>query len=87
MKVVQDDLWLCVDCTIAAVNGDYSGLGYGLSEAEAAERMAAVHAGFKRLGPHLVCAGQEVEFMRRGCDCCLDGLAGDKTEFAVLGVE
>jgi hypothetical protein len=28
MRIVRDDLWLCVDCLFVAVNGDYTGLDY-----------------------------------------------------------
>lgn len=55
MKVIQDDLWLCTDCLMAAVNDDYSGLDYYYKEPEATERMNKIKAGLHRLGPHLVC--------------------------------
>ena len=28
MMIVRDELWLCDDCMIAAVNGDFTGLDY-----------------------------------------------------------
>ena len=28
MKIIRDDIQLCTDCTIAAVNGDFTGLDY-----------------------------------------------------------
>ena len=28
MKIIRDGLWLCQDCMIIAVNGDYTGLDY-----------------------------------------------------------
>ena len=84
MKVVRDDLWLCDDCTIVAVNGDASGV-------ESDARVAAIDAGLGALGPHLVPDfdsetgdGYE-EFARHGCDCCASGLAGSFHRFAVLG--
>lgn len=52
MQVIRD-LWLCDDCTIVAVNGDYSGLDYYLNEKQAAERAAEIDYGLKRL-PGLV---------------------------------
>lgn len=84
MRVVQDDLWLCPDCTIAAVNGDVSGI-------DSDARVAEVWAGLERLGPHLVSdfdseSGEGYrEFSRCGCDCCGSPLAGTMYRFAVLG--
>jgi len=84
MQVVKDDLWLCVDCTIVACNGDVSGI-------DDDDRVAAVESGLDSLGPHLVPdfdsetgEGHE-EFSNRGCDCCDSGLAGEFHRFAILG--
>jgi hypothetical protein len=91
MKVVQDDLWLCVDCLSAAVNGDYTGLQYYFKEPEATRRTEAIKAGLAKLGPHLVPdfdseTGEGIrEFSSCGCDCCGSGLAGTMHRFAVLG--
>ncbi len=91
MNVVRDDLWLCVDCLMVAVNGDASGLDYSYGEEEAVEKLAAIEAGLERLGAHLVPdfdsetgEGHE-EFSARGCDCCLSHLAGELHRFAILG--
>lgn len=91
MKVIQDDLWLCTDCLMAAVNDDYSGLDYYYKEPEATERMNKIKAGLHRLGPHLVCdvnpeTWDGVDEFRRGpCSCCGSPLAGTMHRFAVLG--
>lgn len=91
MKVVRDDLWLCSDCLMVAVNGDATGLDYHYSAEEAAKRLAAIEAGLDALGPHLVPAfdsetGKGIEeFSRRECDCCGEHLAGERHEFATLG--
>jgi hypothetical protein len=93
MIVVQDDLWLCTDCLMIAVNGDASGLDYSYSEKEAAQRLAAIEAGLDELGPHLVPdfdseADEDNgirEFSSCGCDCCGSRLAGEFHRFAVLG--
>lgn len=91
MRVIQDDLWLCVDCLFAAVNDDYSGLNYYYSPAEAQKREKAIRVGLQELGPHLVPdfdtetdEGHET-FSSRGCDCCGSDLAGEMHRFAVLG--
>lgn len=76
MKVVAE-LWLCGDCTMAACYDDYSG---------SLARVKAIRRGIRRLGA-IRFAGNEPEFKHAGCDCCQDGLAGDKTEFVILGEE
>lgn len=99
MQVIQDDLWLCDDCTIAAVNGDFSGLDMNPDTAD--HRQSEIMAGLERLGPHLVADDCDpdpdgdpadarepgrLEFSWRRCDCCrASNNAGSRTRFAVLG--
>jgi hypothetical protein len=84
MQVLRDDLWFCVDCTIVACNGDYSGI-------DSDERVAEVNAGFDALGPHVAANfdSEEDEGIREfsscGCDCCGSPLAGEMHRFAILG--
>lgn len=84
MQIVKDGLWLCVDCTVAAVNGDVSGV-------ESAERVAAIDKGLEALGPHLVSVSDSEsgrgfeEFSRRQCACCHGAWGGTWHEFAILG--
>ena len=52
MKIVRG-LWLCSDCCVAAVNDDYSGLDYYLSEAAATRRMDLIQRELAKL-PGLV---------------------------------
>ena len=86
MQVIRDDIWLCDDCTIAAVNGDYSGFG---SDADIAD----TEAGLDKLGAHLVpdfdseTGDGMKEFSSHGCDCCERNarLGGSLHRFAVLG--
>jgi hypothetical protein len=90
MRVIRDDLWLCVDCMIAAVNGDYSGLDYAYGD-DAEKRAGDINDGLEALGiglvPNFDCDTDEGhrEFSRCGCDCCGSGLAGEMYRFAVLG--
>lgn len=88
MKIIRDNLWLCVDCLFIAVNGDSSGI-------DDPSRLAACNEGIARLGPGLVPdwdsdeSGEITEghreFSRCGCDCCGSRLAGEMHRFAVLG--
>lgn len=86
MKIVRDDLWLCVDCTVWACNGDASGI-------EGDDRVQAVQRGVAKLGRHLSAnfdsnADEDSgirEFSRCGCDACGSPLAGTMHRFAVLG--
>lgn len=86
MKVIRDDLWLCVDCTLYACNGDLSGI-------DDDARTKEVEHGVDTLGIHLVSdfdsetdEGHE-EFAKRNCDACHSGLAGEFHRFAILGEE
>ena len=85
MRVVRDDLWLCQDCMMFAVNGDLSGIDYHYSGEEADKRAKEVTDGVAKLGPHLVSADGEREFSACRCDACGTHLAGSRHEFAVLG--
>lgn len=90
MHIVHDDISLCDDCTIAAVNGDFTGLDYHYGK-DADKRQAEIEAGLEKLGPHLVSnndseTGDGIEeFSRRECDCCGTRLAGGRHRFAILG--
>lgn len=91
MRVVRDDLWLCTDCTVFAVNGDLSGIDYSHSSEQAEKRASAVQDGVAKLGAHLVSDFDSEtregirEFSRCGCDACGSQLAGEMHRFAVLG--
>lgn len=83
------ELWLCDDCTIAEVNGDYSGMDD--------ERAEEVAAGIERLvaevGPlsaNWSSGDSETDwgikdFSWRPCDACRTGLAGSRHRFAAWG--
>lgn len=88
MIVIDDDVWLCEDCTQGAVNDEYSGLSYYLNEEEANARMEEIKAGLNDLGPHLSSGNEEdEEFSTRQCDCCHEHLAGRRVHFVILGEE
>ncbi len=90
MIVARDDLWLCVDCLMVAVNGDATSIDEGSKDATD-RKIAEIEAGLDGLGPHLVPdfdsetgEGHE-EFAHMGCDCCGSDLAGEMHRFAILG--
>ena len=91
MRVIEDDLWLCVDCLFAAVNDDYTGLDYYYREPEASQREQRIREGLTKLGAHLVLDFDSEtnegidEFSSVGCDCCGTSLAGTMHRFAILG--
>lgn len=88
---VTHDLWFCSDCTIVAVNGDWSGI-------DDEERVAAIDAGAQRLSekyghvsPNFDADSDDEDkrgirdFSWCGCDCCGSKLGGEFHRFAVLG--
>jgi hypothetical protein len=92
MVVTVRDIWLCVDCLVASVNGDTSGVAYDHErDPFGTKRLRAIGKGLTKLGPHLVPDYDSEtedgirEFSRCGCDCCGSGLAGTFHRFAVLG--
>ncbi|MBM9615231.1 hypothetical protein JWJ90_13170 [Desulfobulbus rhabdoformis] len=85
-KVIDQDLWLCEDCTQAAVNADYTGLDYHYSEQEADQRYKEITEGLERLGTGLCWSGEESdEFSRKTCDCCGTALHGRRKRFVLVG--
>lgn len=81
MQIERDYLWFCVDCLLAAVNGD---------EVEDSAQLERIYAGLTALGPHLVPnfdaeTGDGIyEFSWRQCDCCGSRLGGSRHRFATL---
>lgn len=87
MKINVENLALCQDCTIVAVNGDYSSLDYHYNEQEAAERVTAIDTGLDKLSKlgHLCHSGLDYdEFSWRTCDCCGSRLGGQRDFFHTL---
>lgn len=85
MRLLRD-IWLCEDCTAVAVNGDYSGLDYYLSEKQAARKAAEIDAGLDNLPGLTPDWNEETEYT---CSCGfigthdqLEGVArGDDDDF------
>jgi len=90
VHVTIDDLWLCDDCLMVAVNDDASGLDYHYSPDEAEARLRAIEDGLTALGPDLVPdfdseTGDGIDYYSRvDCDCCGTNLHGQRHRFAVL---
>ena len=90
-EIIQDDLFLCRDCTLAAVNNDYSGLQYFLSDQNLANRIEEIIEGLKSVeGILIIFSDSEGNcendlFSRSRCGCCGSNLAGNRTRFAILG--
>ncbi len=87
MEIIESELWLCSDCTIAAVNDDYS----GMDEQRAAEVAKAIAWTCKSFGGHLVSnsdseTGEGIkEFCWSPCACCLSRLGGSRDRFSIIG--
>lgn len=81
------DVWFCDDCTIAEVNGDYSGM--------TDERALEVAKAFEELPSRVPCSshvsanwdsetGEGIrEFSREMCFCCDTRLGGGRHRFAL----
>lgn len=70
-------LWFCEDCTMGAVNDDYSGIHDD-------ERADAVIAAVQDLPPNVSFGGEEEEHSLDPCDCCGTPLHGKRFQFWVL---
>jgi hypothetical protein len=80
MDPICDDLWFCIDCTIAHCNGDMP---------EDPDRAAEVEAGFSRLGGNPAMNDGEFgegeqSFSFSECDCCGSTLGGSRHRFALF---
>ena len=78
--ILVANLAFCADCTIAAVNGEFSSI-------EGDQQYADTTTGLERLGKigAVYYAGQEPdEFSLRPCDCCGSRLAGSREYFIIL---
>ena len=84
MRVIQDNLFLCSDCTMVACNGSH---GLDIDP----EQLKRTETGLAKLGKHLVPnfgseTGDGLEsFSTIPCDSCASGLAGYRARFSILG--
>ena len=86
MKVKIENLAFCQECTMAAINDDYTGLDYHYSAYEAEKRAQEIRNGLAGLGAVYYDDNRESdEFSTRKCDCCGTRLAGRRDYFIVLG--
>ena len=82
MRVIQDELYLCSDCTVVACNG---------ASGTVLENPDATMRGLESLGPHLVPDFDSEtdegldDFSCVECDSCKTNLAGYRARFAILG--
>lgn len=73
MNVLDDDCYVCQDCLMVIANDDDSGI-------EDEERAREVRECVYR-GPGSWACGdsdKDMEFSRRTCDCCCEGLEGSR---------
>lgn len=85
MRLIADSLWLCIDCTIAEVNGDYSGMEDEERAREVREALARVQERGS-LAPNWDSEeGTGIrDFSWNPCDCCGSHLGGSRHRFAIL---
>ena len=84
--VIIENLAFCEECTMVAVNGDYTGLDYHYSAEESEKRAQEIDNGLAVLGAVYYDSSRESdEFSTRRCDCCGSNLAGKRDYFIVLG--
>lgn len=69
---------ICVDCAVAAANGDFSGMGV--------ERASVVSAALAACGG-VVVVGDDAGFSWSSCDVCRSGLGGDRFAAVLLVVD
>lgn len=86
VKILDDSFMVCIDCIMAIVNDDYTGLDYHYSEQESNQRMKAIQDGISNTEGQIV-TGDELNdtFSHKPCDCCGSNLAGTRYHCRVLG--
>lgn len=78
MKAI-DYGFACDECVQAIANDDYTGLDYSYNYSEAQQRCEEIRRGICE-APGALIIGDEVGFMRCGCDVCGSRFAGNKHE-------
>jgi hypothetical protein len=81
-RTIANGLLACEDCTIAIANYDFT----SMDDATETRIKTALDRLSDRFGKDAYpVIGDELGFSWRGCDCCQDGLGGDKHELIILG--
>ena len=82
---VKDEILVCVDCTQAIANDDYTGLDYYYDEKESAKREKAIRRGIAELGGYAsINSDIHEEFSSSPCECCGSHLAGERFGATIL---
>lgn len=79
-RVLTGELWLCQDCTMLHVNGEFDPCSSPEEDSHRAEKLA-------ELGPGLTCndgPGGRDDFSTSPCDGCGDHAHGERHRFALL---
>jgi len=81
---IKEELAVCSDCLQYIANSDVSGQSLRLTEDEIDQWIEAVNKSLESFGGYAVATGENFGFLNCGCDCCRDGLAGDKYQVLIL---
>ena len=84
---IKEELAVCSDCLQYIVNDDVTGQSLHKTEDQIDEWFEAVNKTLESFGGYAVAGDQFFGFMNCGCDCCRDGLAGDKFQVLILEAE
>lgn len=74
--IIDDELWVCIDCLMIIANDDASGMD------DATE--ARIRSAIARINGYIVCGDETDEFSHNRCDVC-NGLPGALYRCAILG--
>ena len=84
---IKEELIVCSDCLHYIVNDDVTGQSLHKTEAQIDEWIEAVNKTLESFGGYAVAGDQSFGFMHYSCECCRDGLAGDKFQVLILEAE
>tara|TARA_R100001163_G_scaffold60809_1_gene50367 strand:+ start:912 stop:1172 length:261 start_codon:yes stop_codon:yes gene_type:complete len=85
--IIKEELAVCSDCIQYIVNDDVTGQSLYKTEDQIDEWFEAVNKTLESFGGYAVAGDESFGFMNCGCDCCRDGLAGDKFQVLILEAE
>lgn len=79
MAHVIDEIQVCGDCLIVIANNDWTGIRD--------EDVSRIKRGIKNLNGHAYVGDSEKDrgFSWRGCECCNNGLGGERYHVVILG--